>query len=68
MCVCVCVPPYREKWEETGGLKWRKRRRASSVAVLQIEKVDFSPEKTAAWLFKMPFFSVFGKEYHCHFR
>ena len=57
MCVCefACEPPYGEKWEEIGGLKRRKGRSASSVAVFQIEISDFSPEKRAAWLFKMSF-------------
>lgn len=52
VCACACEPPYGKKWEEIGGLKWRKRR-ASSEAVFQIEIFDFSPEKRAAWLFKM---------------
>lgn len=67
MCVCVCArePPYGEKWEEIGGLKRRKGRSASSFAVFQIEIFDFSPEKRAAWLFKMPFFC--GEECRCDF-
>lgn len=67
---CVCVRAGVSvcgKWEEIGGLKWRKRRRASSVGVFQIEIFDFSPEKRAAWLLSMPFFVwLFGKKYNCH--
>ena len=55
VCVCACELPYGEKWEEIGGPKRRKGRSASSVAVFQIEIRDFSPEKRAAWIFKMPF-------------
>ena len=50
-CVCVREPPYGKKWEEIGGLKRRKGRRARSVAVFKIEILDFSPEKRAACLF-----------------
>lgn len=61
MCVCervrLCQPLYGEKWEALGGLRRRKRRGASSVAVFQIEILDFSPEKRAAWLFNCQFFS-----------
>ena len=68
VCVCACELPYGEKWEEIGGPKRRKGRSASSVAVFQIEICDFSPEKRAAWIFKMPFgLGGAGKECHCHF-
>ena len=63
----ACELPYGDKWEEIGGLKRRKGRSASSVAVFQIEIFDFSPEKRAAWIFKMPFSGRAGKEYSCHF-
>lgn len=34
--------------------------------LFQIEIFDFSPEKKAAWIFKMPFWGRAGKECHCH--
>lgn len=61
VCACACELPYGEKWEEIGGLKRRKGPSASSVAVFQIEIFDLSPEKRAAWIFKMPFWGKQGE-------